>query len=195
MKLKDIKATEWAIGLGVAAITYFVVKKFFSLSSLSKEDLKPVGDAKSEKMIQELHPKFRNIARAFINRVKKELGLTVFLTSGYRTFKKQQELYNQNKQNAKPGYSSHNYGFAMDVNVKDKSGKIILKMNTPDDVWKKSGVLDVAKKLGLRWGGGGAFGSYNDRVHFFINPNGKTTTNLRALHNAGKVDKNGYVIV
>jgi hypothetical protein len=195
VKLKDIKATEWAIGLGVAAITYFVVKKFFSLSSLSKEDLKPVGDAKSEKMIQELHPKFRNIARAFINRVKKELGLTVFLTSGYRTFKKQQELYNQNKQNAKPGYSSHNYGFAMDVNVKDKSGKIILKMNTPDDVWKKSGVLDVAKKLGLRWGGGGAFGSYNDRVHFFINPNGKTTTNLRALHNAGKVDKNGYVIV
>ena len=195
MKIKDIKPTEWAIGLGVAVITYFVVKNFFSLSSLSKEDIKAVDDANSERMIRELHPKFRNTARAFINRVKKELGLTVFLTSGYRSFKKQQELYNKNKQNAKPGYSSHNYGFAMDVNVKDKSGKIILKMNTPDEVWKKSGVLDVAKKLGLRWGGGGAFGSYNDRVHFFIAPNGKTTTQLRALHNAGKVDKNGYVIV
>lgn len=197
MKLKDIKASELAIGVGVAIIGFFVIKKLFSLSTseFSKEDLQPVDDTNTERMIEALHPKFRNTARAFINRAKRNLGLNVFMTSGYRSFEKQQQLYNENHQNAKPGYSSHNYGFAIDVNVKDKSGKIILAKNTPDEKWQKSGILDLAKSMGLKWGGGGTFGSYNDRVHFFITPNGKSTTELLALHNAGKVDKNGYVNV
>jgi len=205
MKLKDIKPYEWGIAIGVAVIGFFVVKKFLSLDlgggaeingvTLTEEDKKPVADAQSEAMIKELHPKFRNLARAFVNRVKKKLGYTVFLTSGYRSFAKQQELYNQNQQNARPGYSSHNYGFAMDVNVKDKNGNIFLRKNSSDDQWIKSGVLDVAKELGLKWGGGGTFGSYNDRVHFFITPKGKTTDVLLAEHNKGNVDPQGYVII
>lgn len=202
MKLKDIKTSEWVIGIGVAVLGFFVVRNFFKLNvseingvTLSDEDKKTVPDSNTETQIRALHPKFQNLARAFVNRAKRNLGLTVFLTSGYRSFEKQQQLYNQNKQNAKPGYSSHNYGFAMDVNVKDKNGNIILKMNSSDDQWQKSGILDLAKELGLKWGGGGTFGSYNDRVHFFITPNGKTTQMLLAEHNKGNVDSKGYVII
>jgi len=205
MRLKDIKPQEWAIGIGVAIVGYFVLRKFFSLSNvggaeingvhLDLNDIKPVDDTNSERMINKLHPKFRNLARAFVNRAKNKLGLTVFLTSGYRTFAEQQVQYNANHYNAKPGYSSHNYGFAIDVNVKDKNGKLILAKNTPDDKWQKSGILDLAKQLGLKWGGGGTFGSYNDRVHFFITPNGKSTQELLAEHDKGNVDPNGYVNV
>jgi len=204
MKLKDIKPYEWAIGIGIAVIGYFVVKNLSKASGLTTEingvrldenDVKPVADSNSEQMIKALHPRFQNLARAFVNRAKSKLGLNVFLTSGYRSFEKQQQLYNENHQNAKPGYSSHNYGFAIDVNVKDKNGNIILRKNTSDDKWQKSGILDLAKELGLKWGGGGTFGSYNDRVHFFITPNGKSTTDLLALHNDGKVDSKGYVNV
>lgn len=202
MKLKDIKPHEWAIGIGIAVVGYFVLRKLFSLNVaeingvvLSNDDKQPVSDTNSEQMIKALHPHFQNLARAFVNRAKSKLGLNVFLTSGYRSFEKQQQLYNENNKNAKPGYSSHNYGFAIDVNVKDKNGNIILLKNTPDDKWQKSGILDLAKELGLKWGGGGTFGSYNDRVHFFITPNGKSTTDLLALHNAGKVDSKGYVTI
>lgn len=202
MKLKDIKPHEWAIGIGFAVVGYFVLRKLFSLNVaeingvvLSNDDKQPVSDTNSEQMIKALHPRFQNLARAFVNRAKSKLRLNVFLTSGYRSFEKQQQLYNENNKNAKPGYSSHNYGFAIDVNVKDKNGNIILLKNTSDDKWQKSGILDLAKELGLKWGGGGTFGSYNDRVHFFITPNGKSTTDLLALHNAGKVDSKGYVTI
>ena len=202
MKIKDIKPHEWVIGILVVVVGFFVVKKALKTSfgeingvSLTDEDKKPVADSNSEKMIENLHPKFRNLARAFLNRAKKKLGLNIFLTSGYRNFEKQQQLYNENKQNAKPGYSSHNYGFAMDVNVKDKNGKFILGKSSSDDNWQKSGVIDLAKELGLKWGGGGTFGSYHDPVHFFITPNGKTTDILLAEHKKGNIDANGYVNV
>ena len=202
MKLKDIKPQEWAIGIGVAVIGFLALRKFMSLDSteingvkLTDQDKRSVADSNSEAMIKQLHPKFQNLARAFVNRAKDKLGLGVFLTSGYRSFEKQQQLYNENKNNAKPGYSSHNYGFAIDVNVKDKNGNIFLLKNTSDDKWQKSGILDIAKELGLKWGGGGTFGSYNDRVHFFITPKGLSTQSLLALHNQGKVDADGYVNV
>jgi hypothetical protein len=202
MKIKDIKPYEWAIGIGVGIIGYFVIRNLSKLGGseingihLSTEDKKSVADTNSEKMIQQLHPKFKNLARAFVNRVKNKLGYTVFLTSGYRSFDKQQQLYNENHQNAKPGYSSHNYGFAIDVNVKDKNGNLMLTKSTSDQKWNDSGVLKIAKDLGLKWGGGGTFGSYNDRVHFFINPNGKSTQQLLAEYNKGNVDSQGYVNV
>ena len=56
-------------------------------------------------------------------------------------------------------------------------------------------VIDLAKELGLKWGGGGTFGSYHDPVHFFITPNGKTTDILLAEHKKGNIDANGYVNV
>lgn len=203
MKIKDIKPTEWAIGIGVALLTYLAIRNFNKVFSgteingvrLSDKDKKKLSDTDSEKIIQKLHPKFRNLARAFVNRVKNKLGLTVFLTSGYRTFERQQQLYNENKNNARPGYSSHNYGFAIDVNVKDKKGNLMLTKSSSDKKWIDSGVLKIANQLGMKWGGGGSFGAYHDPVHFYISPKGKTTQELLAEHKAGNVDSNGYVNV
>lgn len=201
MKL-NIKPLEWIIGGSVAIITYLVVHKFISsnLSSindvhLTKADLEPLTDKDSEREIQRLHPKFRNIARALINRTKNNLGLDMFVTSGLRSYEEQVKLHKQNSNNAKPGFSSHNFGFAFDVNVRDKKGNLKLKKSSSSKEWKDTGVIKIANDLGLSWGGDGAFGSYHDPVHFYISPKGKSTSDLRAMYNANKIDSKGYVLI
>lgn len=145
--------------------------------------------------INKLHPLYRNKIAQFFSEIEDKLGYTAIITSGYRTFAKQQSLHNQNSQNAKAGYSSHNFGFAVDINVKDKNGNIFLKKANTSKKWRDSGVVPLSEKLGLLWGGDGNFGSYHDPIHFYINPKNKKTSELRALVKNGKVDKNGYVVV
>ena len=74
---------------------------------------------KTKNSINKLHPLYRNKIAQFFSEIEDKLGYTAIITSGYRTFAKQQSLHNQNSQNAKAGYSSHNFGFAVDINVKD----------------------------------------------------------------------------
>jgi hypothetical protein len=109
---------------------------------------------------------------------------------------KQAQLHAENPQNAKAGYSAHNYGFAVDVNVIDpKTNKVILKKSSSTADWEKSGVVKVAREMGLKWGGGGAFGSYHDPVHFYIEPKGLKTMDMLAIKNQGKIDNQGYILV
>jgi hypothetical protein len=150
------------------------------------------NDGRSKAIIEKLHPKFRNMIAELFTRAEQELGYTLYATSGYRTFAEQVALHNQNSSNARAGFSSHNFGFAIDLNVK-KDGKIILLKASSNDAWEKSGVVALARKIGIKWVGN--FGTYHDPVHFFLTPNGLTTTQLRAMYNAGKVDNSGYVIV
>jgi len=199
MNIKNIKGYQWAIGITLVALIVYVVRrnKITTINGvrLSENDIKPIDSADDEAYIKRLHPKFRNLARALINRVEDKLGLKMFITSGYRTYAEQEKLHKENPNNAKPGVSSHNFGFAFDVNVRDKSGNIILRKNSSSKDWKDSGVIDIAKDLGMLWGGDGLFGGYHDPVHFFIKPNGKSTVNLAALKKDNKVDANGYVII
>jgi hypothetical protein len=199
MNIKNIKGYQWAIGITLVALIVYVVRrnKITTINGvrLSENDIKPIDSADDEAYIKRLHPKFRNLARALINRVEDKLGLKMFITSGYRTYAEQEKLHKENPNNAKPGVSSHNFGFAFDVNVRDKSGNIILRKNSSSKQWKDSGVIDIAKDLGMLWGGDGLFGGYHDPVHFFIKPNGKSTVNLAALKKDNKVDANGYVII
>lgn len=160
------------------------------------ESLKWYRDNHTKAIVDKLHPLFRDKVKEFFSKVEKDLGLQMYATSGYRTFDEQKALHDSNSSNAKPGVSDHNYGFAIDVNVIDpKTGKIILKKANSTSDWEKSGVVKIAKDMGLNWGGGGAFGSYNDTVHFYENPKGLKASDMLALHNAGKIDNNGYVIV
>jgi len=152
-------------------------------------------DEHTRGIVNKLHPKFRNKIAQFFTKMERDLGLSAYATSGYRTFAEQEELHKQNSANAKPGYSSHNFGFAIDINVKDKDGKIFLLKNSSDKKWNDSKVVDLAKDLGLSWGGGGAFGSYHDPVHFYIKPDGLSTEDMRTLYKSGKVDSNGYVLI
>lgn len=152
-------------------------------------------DTKTKNIVNNLHPLFRGKIAEFFSEIENKLGLTAYATSGYRDFKHQTRLYNQNNQNAKAGYSSHNYGFAIDINVKDKNGKRFLKKADTSKKWRDSGVVPLSEKLNLKWGGDGNFGNYHDPVHFYIRPKNKSTTELLALVKDKQVDAKGYVIV
>ena len=151
-------------------------------------------DTNTKNIVNKLHPLFSGRVAEFFSKIEDELGLTAYATSGYRTFEKQAELHRQNSQNAKAGFSSHNFGYAIYINVKNKDGNIFLKKADTSKKWRDSGVVPLSEKLGLLWGGDGNFGTYHDPVHFYIKPNNKGTDDLRALVNQGKVDKDGYVL-
>ena len=183
------------IGVFIGAIV--VARLLFKPKSISNKnwfmtDTKWYNDGHSKAIVEKLHPKFRNMVAELFTRSEKELGLTLYATSGYRTYAEQVVLHNQNPSNAKAGYSIHNFGFAIDLNVK-KNGVIILKKASTNEAWEKSGVVALARKIGIQWVGN--FGSYHDPVHFFLKPNGLDTTELRAMYNNGKKDNSGYVLV
>jgi len=189
-------------GLIIAAIIIILLVKpkkvnakniMFKISDYS--NYRWYKNIKNFNFLNKLHPKFRVPVAIFLSDIENKLGLTVYITSGYRTFAEQQVLYKQNKQNAKPGYSDHNFGFAMDINIMDKNNKIILRKANTSKQWRDSGVVAIAENLNFLWGGDGNFGTYHDPIHFYIKPNKKTITDLRNLVNNGQVDKNGYVLV
>lgn len=157
-----------------------------------------------------LHPKVRIEAAQLID--KAELGLPSYLAirvvQGLRTFKEQQDLYDQGRTkpgkivtNAKPGSSYHNYGLALDFAIlydKDKNGTYeTLSWDTVKDE-DKDGVKDwveianVFKAGGWTWGGN--FKSILDMPHV-EKPFGNNWRTLLAKRSAGQVDKDGYVIL
>lgn len=114
--------------------------------------------------LAQLHEKYKPKFEQFIQGVM-ALGYTPQINSSYRSFAKQQTLWEQNHSNARAGYSYHNYGMAIDMQV-SKDGKVWGKA-TSDAEWLKTGIPQLAKSLGMTWGGDNAvFGSYQDAVHF-----------------------------
>ena len=117
---------------------------------------------KNSEYLSQLHPKVKQSFINFISDIEK-MGYSVVITSGYRNFAEQAKLKKIDHRNASPGFSSHNYGMALDfVIVKD--GKSIQKNATKQD-WINTGIPSMAKnKYGMRWGGD--FAGYPDFVHF-----------------------------
>lgn len=110
---------------------------------------------------------FRNLIRTFESQNPQ---YKILITSGYRSWAEQEVLKTQNPNNASPGYSTHNYGLAIDVNIIDTSGNIVAKKDSSDSVWFNTGIVSLAKGLGFTWGGT-SFGEYADRVHFGFDNN------------------------
>jgi peptidoglycan L-alanyl-D-glutamate endopeptidase CwlK len=124
-----------------------------------------------------------------------------------RTFAEQDVLYAQGRSkpgkvvtNAKGGQSYHNYGLAIDIVLlvdKDKNGSFEtaswdVKTDFDKDAkadWME--VVQIFKRYGYEWGGEWKF---KDDPHF-QKSFGKSIYELRALHTAGKVDKNGFVLI
>ena len=101
MKLK-VFALGIAIILGLALAGYGSFH--FAIYKHNREKLSDLGANQST-------------FETFIKRVHKETPYTVYITSGYRSIKHQQRLYKQNKKNAKPGSSPHEYKRAIDINL------------------------------------------------------------------------------
>jgi hypothetical protein len=125
-----------------------------------------------DNLLLELDPKARPSFRKFFNILKDRYsGYKAIVNSVRRTW---EESYNLkftpntnsfNPSNAAPGFSLHNYGLAIDINIETPASttkRTLLKRNkTP---WIEEGLDKVAIEADLRWGGN--FTNYEDCVHF-----------------------------
>lgn len=166
-------------------------------------------DQKTLERIQLLHPKLRDEAGELYDEIVASLTGSAICRFAYtlRTFAEQDALFAQGRSkpgkvvtNAKGGQSYHNYGLAIDIVLildKDKNGTFEtaswdLKSDFDGDKkadWME--VVQVFKRYGFEWGGDWKF---LDMPHF-QKTFGKSIYELRALHTAGKVDKNGFVLI
>lgn len=92
-----------------------------------------------------------------------EQNIKIVITEDIRSFKEQEELYQQGRTkkgnivtNTKAGESYHNYGLAFDYALLNSSGTIIWDTSYDGNGNGKSDwfeVADIGKKLGFDWGG------------------------------------------
>jgi peptidoglycan L-alanyl-D-glutamate endopeptidase CwlK len=166
-------------------------------------------DQKTLERIQLLHPKLRDEALELYDEIVASLTGSAICRFAYtlRTFAEQDALFAQGRSkpgkrvtNAKGGQSYHNYGLAIDIVLlvdKDKNGTFetaAWDLKTDFDGDKKADwmeVVQIFKRYGFEWGGDWKF---VDAPHF-QKTFGKSIYELRALHTAGKVDKNGFVLI
>jgi len=148
-------------------------------------------DLKTDAKIKTLHPLLRLKASQFINDVEHRLGKRLKITDALRTFEEQNKLYAKGRTyggskvtNAKGGQSYHNFALAFDCYYTNNG---IIDFKHPIT----SQVALIGAELGLDWGGN--FRSLKDCPHFQLTKG--TVTELLALYNAGKKDKEGYLIL
>jgi peptidoglycan L-alanyl-D-glutamate endopeptidase CwlK len=153
--------------------------------------------------IKLLHPKVRTEVEQIYKEICEKLTGKATCRFAYtlRTFKEQDDLFAQGRTKpgkkvtkAKGGQSFHNYGFALDIvliidgkkaswdTIKDFDGDA-----TAD--WME--IVAIFKKYNWVWGG---VWNFKDDPHF-EKTFGYTWEQLLKLHQAGKVDKNGYVLI
>ena len=119
--------------------------------------------AEQELYIRNLHPKVQDKFRRFIRRVENETGYSVIITDGNRSYEDQLKEHNADPTNVpKPGGSLHGYGMAIDINA--TNGTTYLRKSSSIDAWNKSGIPQIAKEMGFKWGGD--YLSYHDPIHF-----------------------------
>ena len=113
-------------------------------------------------------PQHYLVFREFVNEVEKETVWQVVLTSSYRTLEEQQKLRKRDSRNARAGNSKHNLGKAIDLNLYKNDGlwKDWIVKSSSQKHWESSGILRIAEKRNLTWGG--KFKNYYDPVHFEI---------------------------
>lgn len=144
-------------------------------------------DKYTEQRIPALHPKYRKAFTDFINEIDSTFKTSFRIVQGFRTFAEQDDIYAQGRTkpgkivtNAKGGQSFHCFGCAIDV--------VPIVNGDADWNFDFKKVEPIAAKYGLYWGG-----NFKDYDHFEIKD--FTWKALLALHNAGKVDKDGYVLI
>lgn len=148
-------------------------------------------DKISEQRCALLHPKARDVFKAFVEECESTYDVTLRIVQGLRTIAEQDALYAQGRTlpgkivtNAKGGSSYHNYGLAIDLAQLD--GKVI-NWNFPMVKLKP-----IAAKYNLTWGGD--FKSIKDAPHFELTF-GRNWKEFLQLHKEKKVDKQGYILI
>jgi D-alanyl-D-alanine carboxypeptidase len=114
------------------------------------------------------NPTYFNRFDKFIQEIETTTDWRVHVTSGFRTAEEQAELHDEDARNARSGKSKHNLAKAIDMNLypAHQVWGGWLRKNTPKKAWEMSGIMPIAQKHGLKWGG--HFKTYYDPVHFEI---------------------------
>jgi peptidoglycan L-alanyl-D-glutamate endopeptidase CwlK len=155
-----------------------------------------------------LHPKLRDEAFSIYEEICESLtGSLCRFSYTLRTFTEQDKLFAQGRTtkgskvtNARGGQSYHNYGLALDIVLlldKDKNGLYETAVWDVKGDFDRDGkadwmeVVNIFKQFGWEWGGDWKF---TDNPHF-QKSFGYSVRQLLDLHNKGRVDKNGYVLI
>jgi peptidoglycan L-alanyl-D-glutamate endopeptidase CwlK len=166
-------------------------------------------DPKTVERIKLIHPKLRDEASSIYAEICEVLDGRAMCRFSFtlRTFAEQNALFAQGRSkpgkivtNARGGQSYHNYGLAVDiVLLVDRDGNGTFEsaawdVKTDFDGDKKADWMEcvtIFKQYGWEWGGDWRF---SDPPHF-QKTLGKSVRELLALHSAGKVDRNGFVLI
>lgn len=151
-----------------------------------------VLDERSAKNVATLHARVQSIFRDWIAEcqiIAKAHGYEYKAISGNRTWEEQAKIYAQGRTapgkivtNAKPGYSNHNFGIAVDMGVfKDSKYLDGSKPSEAEAFHRKAAA--IAEKYGIEWGG--SWKSFKDCPHFEYKT-GKALAQLRQLVTEGK---------
>ena len=156
-----------------------------------KQDL-TILDERSANNVATLHSKVQQQFMKWIAECQilaKAHGYEYKAISGTRTWDEQARLYAQGRTtqgkvitNAKPGYSNHNYGTAVDMGV-FKDGKYLDASNPAAAEEFHKTAAQVAEKYGINWGGN--WKTFKDYPHFEYGT-GKTLSQMRQLVTEGK---------
>lgn len=146
---------------------------------MSVVELQTLLDRSTKNMGSGMNPVVKESALELIKRAYKE-GIYVQISSGFRSFADQNDLYAQGRTksgnivtNARGGYSNHNFGLAIDYFlVSDDGSKALWTVN---DKWRR--VAAIGKELGFSWGGD--WKSFPDYPHLEMT-GGLSTAQLRA---------------
>lgn len=164
-------------------LTEFIAEKIKvgedSLNSVLKESIKVIESNVSDVAILDSGNQNTHLLESYSPEVKSRFiqlinainarGYKVIVNSTKRSFQQQLALYNSQKNNstlraAAPGHSTHEKGLSMDLNLINESGQVITgKFNQV--AWLSTGIPQLAKILGFKWGGD-AFTNNYDPVHF-----------------------------
>jgi peptidoglycan LD-endopeptidase CwlK len=122
-------------------------------------------DEISEKRLSEVYPGLADKVRQMAAQLEAE-GIDIRVTQSLRPWKEQEALYEQGRSqpgeivtNARPGYSWHQFGLAVDVAPLTPQG---VDWNTSHPVWVR--IVAVGESLGLF--PGAEFRSFPDWPHF-----------------------------
>ena len=149
-------------------------------------------DERSAKNVATPHNKVQEIFCNWIAECQiltKAHGYEYKAISGNRTWEEQAKIYAQGRTapgkivtNAKPGFSNHNYGIAVDMGV-FKEGKYLdgSKPSEAEAFHRKA--AKIAEKYNIEWGG--SWKSFKDYPHFEYKT-GKSLSQLRQLVTEGK---------
>jgi len=164
-----------------------------SIFSLENKPIDLSGiDERSAKNVATLHHKVQQLFRNWIAECQvlaKVYGYEYKAISGNRTWDEQAKLYSQGRTtagkivtNARPGYSNHNFGLAVDMGV-FKDGKYLDAARPSESEAFHRKAADIAKKYDIEWGGD--WKTFKDFPHFEYKI-GKTLAQMRDLIKEGK---------